>query len=77
MSTRRCSSSPARPTTTVVPERVDDLFDRLCETGQVTEYLVVEGADHGTVGTIPAEQITTWMQDRLEGAEPVDSCEDA
>ena len=61
--------------TTVVPERVDDLFARLCETGQVTEYLVVEGADHGTVGTIPAEQITAWMQDRLDGVDPVDSCE--
>ena len=61
--------------TTVVPERVDDLFARLCETGQVTEYLVVEGADHGTVGTIPGEQITVWMQDRLDGADPVDSCD--
>jgi hypothetical protein len=59
----------------VVPERVDDLFARLCETGQVTEYLVVDGADHATVGTIPAEQITAWMQDRLDGVEPVDSCE--
>ena len=61
--------------TTVVPQRVDDLFARLCETGQVTEYVVVEGADHGTVGTMAAEQITAFMQGQLDGAEPVDSCE--
>lgn len=62
--------------TTVVPERVDDLFARLCETGQVTEYLVVEGADHGTVGVEAAPQITAWMQDRLDGVEAVDTCEE-
>lgn len=62
--------------TTVVPERVDDLFERLCETGQVTEYLVVEGADHGTVGPMADEEITAFLRDRLDGTEPVDSCEE-
>lgn len=62
--------------TTVVPQRVDDLFERLCETGQVTEYLVVEGATHGDIGIHAADEITAWIQDRLDGAEPVDSCEE-
>ena len=61
--------------TTVVPQRIDDLFARLCETGQVTEYVVVDGADHGTVGTMAAGQITAFMQGQLDGAEPVDSCQ--
>jgi pimeloyl-ACP methyl ester carboxylesterase len=61
--------------TTVVIDRVRDLFDRLCETGQQTELLVVEGADHGTIGNQAAEQVTAFMQDRIDGAEADDSCE--
>ena len=61
--------------TTVVIDRVRDLFDRLCETGQQTELLVVDGADHGTIGSLASEEVTAFMQDRLDGAEAVDSCD--
>jgi hypothetical protein len=58
----------------VVIERVRDLSDRLCDTGQVTELVIVEGADHGSIIPATSEQVTAFLQDRLAGAEPVDSC---
>jgi pimeloyl-ACP methyl ester carboxylesterase len=58
----------------VVIERVRDLFDRLCDTGQTTEFLVVEGADHGSVVPLTSAQVTKFITDRLAGRMPVDSC---
>lgn len=58
----------------VVIDRVRDLFDRLCGAGQATELLVVEGADHGSIIPETSEQATAWMEARLAGDEPVDSC---
>lgn len=59
----------------VVIDRVRDLFDRLCATGQVTELLVVEGADHGSIIPQTAETTSAWLQDRLDGEAPTDSCD--
>lgn len=58
----------------VVIDRVLDLHDRLCETGQVNELLVVDGADHDSVIAETADETARWLQDRLDGEEPVDSC---
>ena len=59
---------------TVVIDRVLDLFERLCANGQVTELVVVEGADHDTVIPLTSEQVTDFLEDRLARREPVDSC---
>jgi pimeloyl-ACP methyl ester carboxylesterase len=58
----------------VVIERVRDLFDRLCANGQVTEFVVVEGADHGSVIPLTAAQVKDFIEDRLARRKPVDSC---
>lgn len=58
----------------VVIERVEDLFDIMCEAGQVTELHVIEGADHGSVIPETAELVSTWIEARLDGEEPTDSC---
>jgi hypothetical protein len=61
----------------VVIERARDLFDRLCAAGQVTELTVVEGADHGSILPATAEAVTEFIEARLAGEEPTDSCGDA
>jgi pimeloyl-ACP methyl ester carboxylesterase len=58
----------------VVIDRVRDLFERLCANGQVTEFVVVEGATHGSVIPLTAAQVTAFIEDRLARREPVDSC---
>lgn len=58
----------------VVPERVDALFDRLCGIGQVTEQILVPGADHGSVVPGAGDQTTAWLQDRLDGVEATTAC---
>jgi pimeloyl-ACP methyl ester carboxylesterase len=58
----------------VVIDRVRDLFDRLCANGQVTEFVVVEGADHGSVIPLTSAQVTDFLEDRFARREPVDSC---
>lgn len=60
----------------VVIDRVLGLFDRLCETGQVTELLVIEGADHGTIIPMTSEQTSGWLTARLAGEPATDSCAD-
>ena len=59
---------------TVVVERVRDLLDKLCDAGQVAEYLEIEGADHGTEYALGAQQITAFLAARLAGEPPVNSC---
>lgn len=49
----------------VVIERVRALYDRLCDVGQDTELVVVDGANHGDIIPRTSEKVTTWLQDRL------------
>ena len=58
----------------VVVERTRDLYQRLCTTGQVTELLIVDGADHGSILTQTADRTAAWLNDRLAGRPAVDSC---
>jgi len=60
--------------TTVVIERVRDLFDRLCDTGQVTEYTEYEGATHNDIGAHAATQVVPWVAARFAGGAPMSSC---
>jgi hypothetical protein len=55
-------------------ERTRDFFDRVCALGQVTELLIIEGADHGEVVAEAAPAATAWMDDRLAGKPAPDSC---
>lgn len=61
----------------VVIQRVRDLYDRLCETGQVTEYTEYPGATHDDIGAHAGAQIVKWLADRLAGAAATDSCTSA
>jgi len=58
----------------VAIQRSRDLFDRLCQTGQVTELHIVEGADHGSIIPETAADVKAFLQARLDGTEPHDSC---
>lgn len=58
----------------VVHERVLDLEQRLCEAGQVTELLVLEGANHGTEIPLAQHRIEQWYADRLAGEPATDTC---
>ena len=55
-------------------DRVRDLFDRLCETGQVTELLVVDGANHGDVIPKTMNEVEAWLSARLDDEPATDSC---
>ncbi len=59
----------------VVIERVRDLYQRLCATGQVTELLVVDGADHSAIVPDTANRTAAWLNARLAGEAPTDSCD--
>lgn len=58
----------------VVIDRVRDLYAQLCDVGQVTELLIVEGSTHGGIVPDTADQTSAWLQARLDGDEPTDSC---
>jgi len=58
----------------VFVERTRDLFARLCNTGQVTEYTEYEGATHDDIGARASAQITAFLTARLAGATPVNTC---
>ncbi len=60
----------------VVIDRVRDLYDRMCEAGQVTGLTIVEGADHGSILPATADAVTAFIEARLAGGEPTDSCEE-
>lgn len=55
-------------------QRTQDFFERVCARGQVTELLVVEGEDHGSIVPAAAPDAARWMADRLAGAPAPDSC---
>jgi hypothetical protein len=58
----------------VVPQRVQDLFRRLCTTGQATQLIMLDGADHGTEVPRALPQIGRWLTDRFAGAAATDDC---
>ncbi|MEI2637418.1 MAG: lipase family protein [Microthrixaceae bacterium] len=58
----------------VVIERARDLYDRLCGVSQVTEFHVIEGADHNGAVTQSESLVRTWLKDRLDGERPTNSC---
>ena len=58
----------------VVVQRVRDLDALLCDAGQVTEYLELEGANHGNEYALAQTQIETWLAARLAGDPAPDTC---
>ncbi|HPU39371.1 MAG TPA: lipase family protein [Microthrixaceae bacterium] len=58
----------------VVIERVHDLYQRLCATGQVTELLIIDGADHQAIIPDTATRTAAWLNARLAGEAPTNSC---
>lgn len=58
----------------VVHARTLDLYRRLCGTGQRTQLLVLDGADHGTEIPIAMDRIVAWYGQRLAAASPIDDC---
>ncbi len=59
----------------VVVQRVRELLTKLCDTGQVTEYLEIEGATHENEYSLAADQIEAWLAARLAGEPATSSCE--
>lgn len=55
-------------------QRSRDLFARMCDLGQVVDYLELEGADHGNEYARAAADITAFFTARLAGDPPVDDC---
>lgn len=58
----------------VVIDRVRDLYAQLCAVGQQTEVLIVDGATHDSIVPDTADRTGEWLQARLDGDEPTDSC---
>lgn len=61
----------------VVIDRVRDLYARLCETGQVTELLIVDDATHDSIIPETSKQTSAWLNDRLDGDPPTNSCDES
>jgi pimeloyl-ACP methyl ester carboxylesterase len=58
----------------VVPDRVQHLFERLCDIGQVADDVVIDGADHGTVVAEAGPRLTAWFHARFDGEPAPDAC---
>ena len=61
----------------VVEARVRDLLARLCDTGQATQFVMLDGANHGTEVPIAMPQIIDWLSARFAGdagAAATDDC---
>jgi hypothetical protein len=58
----------------VVIDRARDTLDKLCDSGQVTQYLEHAGGTHDDIVARSLSQITPFFTDRLAGVEPTDSC---
>jgi acetyl esterase/lipase len=61
----------------VLPAVQEGYVERLCESGQQVDFRTYEGRDH--VGVVNADspllpELITWTQERLAGAEPIDTC---
>ncbi len=55
-------------------QRTRDFFAQVCTLGQVTDFVVIDGADHGAIVGDALPQATAWMQARLKDDPPPDSC---
>jgi pimeloyl-ACP methyl ester carboxylesterase len=55
-------------------ERAKSLYRRLCDLGQETELIVLEGADHGGELGPSGDKVASWLQDRLADKPATDSC---
>lgn len=53
---------------TVVPERVDALFGRLCTLGQQTFITRVPGADHSSIISLAVDEVTDFLTAALAGS---------
>lgn len=60
----------------VVPARAADTRKRLCALGQTTQYLLLDGADHGTEIEMARPEIESWINDRFAGKPAPDNCAD-
>jgi hypothetical protein len=58
----------------VVIERARALFARMCDAGQVTQLLIVKGADHDSIIGRTSAQTSAWLRDRIAGRPATDSC---
>lgn len=58
----------------VVPARAEAARARLCSVGQVTQYLLLPGANHGTEIDQARGEISSWIADRLDGKPAPDNC---
>lgn len=59
---------------TVFPSRVSALFERLCDSGQVTEHRSIADATHGNMMELTLAEVSAWMRARLAGEPPLNSC---
>jgi hypothetical protein len=59
--------------TWVVPARVEHLFGRLCEVGQVTELAEIADTDH-SVSPAMNDRVSAWFEARFAGEPVTDSC---
>ena len=57
----------------VVIDRVRSLFGRMCAAGQVTDFRVVDGADHDNIIEL-TPGLEQWVADRFAGEPVADSC---
>lgn len=58
----------------VVTDRTCELYARLCKTGQLTELLIVDGATHDSIIAETGDTTAAWLNARLAGHPPTDSC---
>ena len=58
----------------VAIDRFRDLIDKVCDTGQVVELHIIEGADHNTVIDQVAPDFVRFINDSLDGKAPESSC---
>ncbi len=58
----------------VVEQRVRDLYSTLCKAHQVTEFKIFQGANHGSILTLSEPDVKAFIQARLAGDKPINSC---
>ena len=58
----------------VVEQRVRDLYASLCKVHQVTQFRIFQGADHGGILTMSAPDVKAFLEARLNGDKPTNSC---
>lgn len=58
----------------VVPARTNALYERLCDLGQVVQFIDLPEATHDTEPVDAADQISGWLADRLAGEPASSTC---